>query len=109
MEKNLDGSCELPAGARQRGPCGAGSHAVPQETRGQNARVVEYHEFLAAEQLGKFRELAVLPVTASTAQHQEARSIAAAERPLGNLTGRQVVTEFFDSHLQSPTITDRAK
>ena len=65
----------------------------PEQTRGDDARIIEDQEFVAAEERGKFRELPVFKDSRRTIEHEHARGLATAEGPLRDLLPREKVIE----------------
>jgi len=68
-----------------------GNLVCPAEFRvGEDARVIEDHEFIAAQQVGKFTEVPVVPRAGDFIEEQHARSVARREWVLRDALRRQV-------------------
>ena len=68
------------------------------EACGNDARVVQDEEFIAAEQVGKFRKKPVVEAASGARKQEKSRSIAPVEGPLGDLALREVVVEVSKAH-----------
>jgi len=77
-------------GVVDAGRLGVAADAAAKEAGGEDAGVVEDDEFIAAQQVGKFAELAVLPRAGPFVEEQHAGSVARAQRMLRDAFGRQV-------------------
>jgi hypothetical protein len=72
------------------GGLGMDSYTTAEEARGENARIVENDEFIAAQEVGKFAELPVFPRAGGFVDEQHAGSVARGERVLRDALRRQV-------------------
>ena len=72
------------------GRFGADSDATAEQAGGEDAGVVEDDKFIAAEQVGKFAELAVFPHARDFIEEQHARGVAGGEWVLRDALWRQV-------------------
>jgi hypothetical protein len=83
---HLAGEMFQACGARGRLRVDAG--AATEETRGNDARVVQEDEFVASEEFGEIPEEVVVQAACRSIDLQQAGSVATVQGPLGNLAGR---------------------
>jgi hypothetical protein len=97
-EKNLNLAGEMlrACGARRTLRMNAG--APSEEARGNDARIVEYEEFLAAKKIWKLHEEPILKRAGRAIQQEKPRRFAAVERSLRNPIRRQAIIELVQSH-----------
>jgi hypothetical protein len=67
--------------------------AATEETRGNDARVVQDDEFVASEELQKIPKEVIVQAPCGSIHFEQARSVALVHGPLGNLAVGQVIVE----------------
>ena len=77
-------------GVVDAGGLGVNSYTAAEQARGKDSGVVEDDQFIAAQQVGKFAELAVVPRAAGFVEEQHAGGVAGGERALRDALRRQV-------------------
>jgi hypothetical protein len=97
-EKNLNLTAEMlqACGSRRKLRMNAG--APTEESRGNDARIVEYEEFIAAKKIWKLDEEPILKRAGRAIQQEKPRSFATVQGSLRNPIRRQTIVELVQSH-----------
>jgi hypothetical protein len=73
---------------------GTHSGAMPEQARGEHARVIQDEAIAGGQEPGEVAEMAVFPSPFGAAQHQHACACAVRERLLGNEFFGKMIIEF---------------
>jgi hypothetical protein len=68
--------------------------APAEEARGNDARIVEYEEFIAVKKIWKLHEEPILKRAGRAIEQEKPRTFAAVQGSLRDLILRQVIVEF---------------
>src|SRR5208282_5378136 len=77
---------------------GVDARAPSEEPRWKHSRVVDNQKLVAAQQLRKRAELAILALASASVEQEHPRSVAFGRRPLRDPLGRQLVIEIAEIH-----------
>jgi len=72
--------------------------APPKQAGRNDTRIVQYEEFVSAQQIGEFREEPVSEDACEPIKLQESRGFSAVQRPLSDLSSGKMVVEFVQAH-----------